>query len=280
MISVSQFALAHDLIVDERSVGRLEILDPVARAIERHARVLSAHALLVDKEVVFWGPSDVERRHAELHPAAEIGSVDYDQARFARLDRRRMRLVVQGNAGPLRIALCQSLIILHDSRPTTRLLFASDAPSLHGGAHFFHLAGPARRRSLFSRLAFGAAIRRPPGRRTSGIELPSMEENDWNVRDIAPLSGQHAIVTGANSGIGFVAALELARAGAVVTLACRDEGRGREALDRVRAQVPDAKVDLERLDLARLSSVRDFAELAVSSQVERRNAVRIRCRAR
>ena len=90
-------------------------------------------------------------------------------------------------------------------------------------------------------------------------------KNDWNVRDIAPLSGQHAIVTGANSGIGFVAALELARAGAVVTLACRDEGRGREALDRVRAQVPDAKVDLERLDLARLSSVRDFAERFHSS---------------
>ncbi len=83
--------------------------------------------------------------------------------------------------------------------------------------------------------------------------------NGWSAHDIPDQSGRVAVVTGANSGIGFVTARELARRGARVVLACRDETRGRAAEELMRAQVPGADVNLVRLDLADLASVRAFA---------------------
>ncbi|MFI5803305.1 SDR family NAD(P)-dependent oxidoreductase [Streptomyces sp. NPDC051561] len=81
----------------------------------------------------------------------------------------------------------------------------------------------------------------------------------WNATDIPDQSGRIAIVTGANSGIGLVTARELARRGAQVILACRDERRGRGAEERIRAEVPGARVEFRPLDLADLSSVREFS---------------------
>jgi NAD(P)-dependent dehydrogenase (short-subunit alcohol dehydrogenase family) len=81
----------------------------------------------------------------------------------------------------------------------------------------------------------------------------------WTADDIPDLAGRVAVVTGANSGLGFETALELAKAGAQVVLACRDQAKGGEALARIREAVPTADVRLERLDLADLSSVRTFA---------------------
>ncbi|MDX2939447.1 oxidoreductase [Streptomyces ipomoeae] len=80
----------------------------------------------------------------------------------------------------------------------------------------------------------------------------------WNVRDIPDQSGRIAVVTGANSGIGYVAARELARRGARVVLACRSEERGAAARDRMSGEVPGADVELIRLDLGDLDSVREF----------------------
>ncbi len=88
---------------------------------------------------------------------------------------------------------------------------------------------------------------------------------DWNSHDIPNLGGKSAIVTGANSGIGYFTALELARAGAAVVIACRDRVRGEEALVRLRAQAPSAIVSLELLDLASLSSVREFSDRVCAS---------------
>jgi NAD(P)-dependent dehydrogenase (short-subunit alcohol dehydrogenase family) len=73
------------------------------------------------------------------------------------------------------------------------------------------------------------------------------------------LGGVRALVTGANSGLGLHTGLELARKGARVVLAVRDEARGAEAAEHIRAQVPGARLDVGRLDLADLSSVRAFA---------------------
>ncbi|WP_328538904.1 oxidoreductase [Streptomyces sp. NBC_00344] len=81
----------------------------------------------------------------------------------------------------------------------------------------------------------------------------------WNASDIPDQSGRTAVVTGANSGIGFVTALELARRGAHVVLACRSEARGTEAEARIRREVPGASAEFVPLDLADLSSVREFA---------------------
>jgi NAD(P)-dependent dehydrogenase (short-subunit alcohol dehydrogenase family) len=82
----------------------------------------------------------------------------------------------------------------------------------------------------------------------------------WSTADIPDQSGRRMVVTGANSGIGLATARELARAGASVTLACRDTGRGEAALQAIRAEVPGADVALGRLDLADLASVHAFAE--------------------
>ncbi|HEY3701830.1 MAG TPA: oxidoreductase [Acidimicrobiales bacterium] len=85
----------------------------------------------------------------------------------------------------------------------------------------------------------------------------------WNATLIPDLSGRSAVVTGANSGIGFHTAVRLAACGADVVLACRDLERGAGALDRLRRESPDARAELASLDLADLSSVHRFAaELA------------------
>ncbi|THA61867.1 SDR family NAD(P)-dependent oxidoreductase [Streptomyces sp. A0958] len=81
----------------------------------------------------------------------------------------------------------------------------------------------------------------------------------WHARDIPDQSGRTAVVTGANSGIGLITARELARSGARVLLACRDERRGKEAAARIRYAVRGADVEFAALDLADLSSVREFA---------------------
>ncbi|MEU0056749.1 oxidoreductase [Streptomyces sp. NPDC006334] len=81
----------------------------------------------------------------------------------------------------------------------------------------------------------------------------------WSTRDIPDQSGRTAVVTGANSGIGYVTARELARRGAHVVLACRSESRGREAVERLAGEVPGADVELRPLDLGDLASVREFA---------------------
>jgi NAD(P)-dependent dehydrogenase (short-subunit alcohol dehydrogenase family) len=81
----------------------------------------------------------------------------------------------------------------------------------------------------------------------------------WAAADMPGQSGRTALVTGANSGIGFQAALELARHGAVVLLACRDAGRGRDASDAIVRQVPGVVVEPVALDLADLDSVARLA---------------------
>lgn len=82
----------------------------------------------------------------------------------------------------------------------------------------------------------------------------------WNASDIPDQSGRTAVVTGANSGIGYVTARELARRGARVVLACRSEERGVRALERLRSEVPSAEAEFRRLDLGDLGSVREFAQ--------------------
>lgn len=82
----------------------------------------------------------------------------------------------------------------------------------------------------------------------------------WTASDIPDQTGRTAVVTGANSGLGFVTARELARRGAQVVLACRDAGRGKDAEERIRAEAPGADVRVAHLDLADLASVRAFAD--------------------
>jgi NAD(P)-dependent dehydrogenase (short-subunit alcohol dehydrogenase family) len=82
----------------------------------------------------------------------------------------------------------------------------------------------------------------------------------WTTADIPSQSGRLALITGANSGIGFHAAKELARAGARVILACRDVTKADEAKSRILAELPAASLEVAKLDLANLASVREFTQ--------------------
>jgi NAD(P)-dependent dehydrogenase (short-subunit alcohol dehydrogenase family) len=81
----------------------------------------------------------------------------------------------------------------------------------------------------------------------------------WTAADVPSQAGKLAIVTGANSGIGWNTALELARAGGEVILTARTDSKGKDAIDRIKKEVAKAKVRYELLDLASLKSVRAFA---------------------
>jgi NAD(P)-dependent dehydrogenase (short-subunit alcohol dehydrogenase family) len=82
----------------------------------------------------------------------------------------------------------------------------------------------------------------------------------WTPESIPDQSGRLVVVTGANSGIGYVTARELARRGGHVVLACRSPERGQAALDRLRDEVPTARAEMRRLDLASLDSIRGFVD--------------------
>ena len=83
------------------------------------------------------------------------------------------------------------------------------------------------------------------------------------VPDIAvpDLSGRLAIVTGANSGLGFALTTRLAAAGAEVILAVRNWSKGEEAMGRIRADVPTARLRMLPLDLSSLVNIAAFAAM-------------------
>jgi NAD(P)-dependent dehydrogenase (short-subunit alcohol dehydrogenase family) len=81
----------------------------------------------------------------------------------------------------------------------------------------------------------------------------------WTAADVPDQHGRVAVITGANSGIGFEAAAVLADKGARVVLMCRDVRRGKDAAERISSRSPRADVDVESLDLASLKSVRTAA---------------------
>jgi NAD(P)-dependent dehydrogenase (short-subunit alcohol dehydrogenase family) len=72
--------------------------------------------------------------------------------------------------------------------------------------------------------------------------------------------GKTVVVTGATGGLGYETALALAKAGAEVILTGRDDQKGQSAIEKVSREVVGAKVGYERLDLASLASIAEFAE--------------------
>ncbi|MFJ8013767.1 oxidoreductase [Streptomyces sp. NPDC096339] len=91
---------------------------------------------------------------------------------------------------------------------------------------------------------------------TTPLTIP----NRWTADDIPDQSGRTVVVTGANSGLGYVTARELARHGAHVILTARNADKGRTALDRLRGDLPGSAVELRSLDLADLDSVHAFVD--------------------
>ncbi len=120
------------------------------------------------------------------------------------------------------------------------------------------------RRSLLGMAAAGTAVV-AVGVGGNRLWSGSSEIPDWTYENIPPQNGRRVIVTGANgfpqedrSGLGYHIALGLARAGADVVIASRNQERGEQAIRWLRTESPNATVRFEPLDLADLNSIRSF----------------------
>jgi NAD(P)-dependent dehydrogenase (short-subunit alcohol dehydrogenase family) len=82
----------------------------------------------------------------------------------------------------------------------------------------------------------------------------------WTTADIPDQSGRVAVITGANTGLGYETALALAERGAHVVLAVRNLDKGKDAVAGITANSPQGDVALQELDLTSLQSVRAAAE--------------------
>jgi NAD(P)-dependent dehydrogenase (short-subunit alcohol dehydrogenase family) len=89
--------------------------------------------------------------------------------------------------------------------------------------------------------------------------MPIKNNLPFTPNDVPPQQGRRILITGANSGIGYAAALELARRGAEILLPARSLAKANDAIARIRREVPSAVLTPAILDLASLASVRSFA---------------------
>jgi NAD(P)-dependent dehydrogenase (short-subunit alcohol dehydrogenase family) len=86
-----------------------------------------------------------------------------------------------------------------------------------------------------------------------------MAASKWTAEQIPSQAGKTALVTGANSGVGYQAALQLARHGAHVLLGCRNVAKGQAALERLLREAPGSSAEVIELDMASLASIRRVA---------------------
>src|SRR5271156_6268395 len=89
--------------------------------------------------------------------------------------------------------------------------------------------------------------------------MATKSNRKFTANDIPSQYGRRILVTGANSGIGYETALELARRGAEIILPARSLDKANDAITRIRREVPNARLTPGLVDLASLASVRDFA---------------------
>ena len=82
--------------------------------------------------------------------------------------------------------------------------------------------------------------------------------------DVGAQTGRRFLVTGANAGLGFETTKILAARGGHVVLACRDQARAEEVMNRIRVDVPKADLSFQPLDLADLDQVRDAAKAVLA----------------
>lgn len=81
----------------------------------------------------------------------------------------------------------------------------------------------------------------------------------FNIEDISDQPGRIAIVTGSNSGLGFEAALAMARKGLKVVMACRSHDKAEAAKQHILAEVPNGDLEILVVDLCKMATVRRAA---------------------
>lgn len=85
-----------------------------------------------------------------------------------------------------------------------------------------------------------------------------MENVNWTTNNIPSQQGKTFLITGANSGLGFEATKVLSKKGAHIIMTARNLQKGNEALEAIKKENPNAKLDLMQLDLADFYSIRNF----------------------
>lgn len=90
--------------------------------------------------------------------------------------------------------------------------------------------------------------------------------HQWTTAEIPDQTGKIAIITGANTGLGYETALALAQKGAHVVMACRNTQKAEAAKLELLKHAPNASVEIAALDLGNLASVRAFAEAFKAKQ--------------
>ncbi|MCK7533105.1 MAG: SDR family NAD(P)-dependent oxidoreductase [Marinilabiliales bacterium] len=83
--------------------------------------------------------------------------------------------------------------------------------------------------------------------------------NNWNIKNIPSQDGKVALVTGANSGIGYETALAFAMKKMTVILACRNFEKGQKAKNAILKSFTDAQIEVMQLDTSSLNSVKHFS---------------------
>src|SRR6202453_3777543 len=94
------------------------------------------------------------------------------------------------------------------------------------------------------------------------LNTRSMKTN-WATGNIPSQIGRRAVITGANSGIGFETALALAGKGAELILPARTQAKADDAVARILRQFPNAQLHPEILDLAEQASIHSFANRVI-----------------
>ena len=86
-----------------------------------------------------------------------------------------------------------------------------------------------------------------------------MDNVNWTTNNIPSQQGKTFLITGANSGLGFEATKVLSKKGAHIIMTARNLQKGNEALEAIKKENPNAKLDLMQLDLADFYSIRNFS---------------------
>ena len=84
--------------------------------------------------------------------------------------------------------------------------------------------------------------------------------NKWTEKDIPDLREKVIVVTGANTGLGFENTKQFSKHGANVIMACRNLEKSHQSLEKIQNKIPDAKVEILKLDLASLESINQFSD--------------------
>jgi len=92
------------------------------------------------------------------------------------------------------------------------------------------------------------------------MDTTPLMNKKWKIEDVPDQTGRRILITGANSGLGFKSTEVLASKGAEVIMAVRNTEKGEDAKRRILDKYSDAKLDLMKLDLSSLKSIKEFAD--------------------